>query len=535
MAASIDLTSGGTGGPGDLDTLVKALDRFTLALQGVAKGIGGGGDAPQEGGQPQAQGQAPGMGLSSIAGMFTKFLPPQMASFATTVTSVGETLAQFAQKMKLSSDLAAKMASASDGVAKFSENVADGADSAGKLPGVSTAITTAIGTFGTKLASAGAGLVRLLGPIGIGAGIFMLAKKLPILGDLMEIGIQGVLYPLRSMGSIFSETLLPLNNFKEKAGVVASAMESLGKVQYAYSQSLSNSTQLVSSTVKGGMERVTAVLTNPLQELPKLVSEIRPFVEAFNPVVMQEFDQAMKTVMAVIGEALVPVVRVAAALLREFAGYLRPIMRQLEPIISEVAKTVGSFLKEIMPLLPEFINSLLPVIKNYGEMLKENIGAMTAYNKGQFSLLDKVRYKLSEWTGGLISKPKFEAAGGGLPPGVQKENISNYGAASAPTFKGTADLGKDLMQAAFIARPGELVDDTAKQTADNTAKAADLLEQLVDVNKASQTYDARVAEGGATGFFQWAAGQTAEGIYNFGVGATNLLTGNNLQEGMVDI
>lgn len=512
MAASVDLTTGGTGGPGDLDTLIKALDRFTAALQGVAKATGIDGGEPSEGQQGKQPSQPSGMGLAGIAGMFSKFLPPQIAGFATTVANVGETISQFAQKLKL------------------------GADSAGKLPGVSSNIVNMMGSFGTQLTSVGGQLVRLLGPVGIGAGIFMLAKKLPVIGDLMEIGIQGVLYPLRTLGGIFSDSLVPLNNFRERAGVVASAMENLGKAQYAYSQSLNNSTKLIAGTVKGGMERVTAVLTNPLQEIPQLVAQLRPFVEAFNPVVMQEFDQAMKTVMAVIGEALVPVIRVASALLREFAGYLRPIMRQLEPIIGEVAKTVGTFLKEIMPLLPAFINSLLPILRNYGEGLKENMAAMTAYNKGQFTLMDKVRWKLSEWTGGLISKPKFEVAGG-LPPGVMKENISNYGAASAPTFKSTADLGKDLMQSAFIARPGELQDDTAKKTEENTARAADLLEQLVDVNKGAQTYDARVAEGGILGGAQAVAGWATKEVYNFGVGATNLLTGNwsNFEEGMVDI
>lgn len=510
MAASVDLTTGGTGGPGDLDTLIKALDRFTAALQGVAKATGISGEQPQGGQEQQQPGQPSGISLPNIAGMFSKFLPPQIAGFATTVAGLGDTLSQFAQKLKM------------------------GADTAGKLPGVSTTVATMMGSFGTKLTAVGGQLVRLLGPVGIGAGIFMLAKKLPVIGDLMEIGIQGVLYPLRTLGGIFSDSLVPLNNFREKAGVVASAMENLGKAQYAYSQSLGNSTKMVASTVKGGMERVTAVLTNPIQEIPRLVSELRPFVEAFNPVIMQEFDQAMKTVMAVIGEALVPVVRVAAALLREFAGYLRPIMRQLEPIISEIAKVAGGFLRDIMPLLPEFINSLLPVIKNYGEMLKDNLAAMTAYNKGQFSLMDKVRWKLSEWTGGLISKPKFEVAGG-LPPGVMKENISNYGAAAAPTFKSTADLGKDLMQAAFIARPGEIQDDTAKKTEENTARAADLLEQLVDVNKGAETYDARVAEGGIIGGAQAVAGAVTAGVYNFGVGATNLLTGNFTTEGMVDI
>ena len=180
MAASVDLTSGGTGGPADLDALVKALDRFTAALQGVAKqaGLGGGDEAAPAGETPGAP--AGGMGVPNLAGMFSKFLPPQVTGFATTVASLGDTLSQFSQKLKM------------------------GADTAAKLPGVSATVATMMGSFGTKLTAVGGQLVRLLGPVGIGAGIFMLAKKLPVIGDLMEIGIQGVLYPLRKIGSIFS-------------------------------------------------------------------------------------------------------------------------------------------------------------------------------------------------------------------------------------------------------------------------------------------------------------------------------------------
>ena len=507
MAASIDLQGGGTGGPGDLDVLVKALDRFTAALQGVAKSSGIDGAAP---GEPAAAGG----GLPALGGLFSRFVPPQLAEFANAIGGAGERLAQFAQGLQLS------------------------INQGSKLPAYTGELVSIMGTFGSRLASLGTTLIRYLGPAGIAAGIFLLAKKLPVLGDLMEIGVQAVLYPIRTLGGIFSASLVPLRQFQERAGVVASSLENLGKAQNAYSLAIGNSSKMVSSVVKGGMDRVTAVLSNPLEAIPQLVSELRPFVEAFNPAVLQEYDQAMRSVMAVIGEALVPVIRVASALLREFAGYLRPIMRQLEPVITEVARAVGGFLKEILPLLPEFINSLLPILRNYGEMLKDNIAASIAYQKGEFSMLDKIRWKLSEWTGGLISKPKFAMpAAGGLPPGVQKENIGAYGAAQAPTFKGTAELGRDLMQAAFVARPGELQDNTAQETADNTARTADLLEQLVDINKGAETYDARVQAGGIIGGAQAAVGRATAEVYNFGVGTTNLLTGNwaNWDEGMVDI
>lgn len=514
MAASVDLTSGGTGGPADLDALVKALDRFTAALQGVAKqaGLGGGDEAAPAGETPGA----PAGGMGGISQMFSSLIPKQLQG----LTGLAQNLGGFGEKL---AGMASQM--------QLAGNAAKG------IPGVSAGITALVGRFGTSLVGLARPLLAVLGPAGIAAGIVMLAKKIPVVGEVMEVGAQGFLRPLRGLGASISASLVPMRQFQERALVVASTFENLGKSQYAYSEAIGNSSNQVASVVKGGLSRVTAVLTNPLQEIPQLVAELRPFVEAFNPAVLQEYDQAMRSVMAVIGEALVPVIRVASALLREFAGYLRPIMRQLEPIIGEVANTVGNFLKEIMPLLPEFIQTLIPVLKKFADELKNNIAASVAYEKGQFSLLDKARWVIADWTG-WIEKPKFETSAR-MPDGVQKENISAYGAAQAPTFKGTAELGKDLMQAAFIARPGELVDDSAKQTADNTARAADLLEQLVDVNKGAQTYDARVnsswAENPISGFGQWAMGQAVEGVYNFGVGATNLLSGNSLTEGMVDI
>lgn len=514
MAASVDLTSGGTGGPADLDALVKALDRFTAALQGVAKqaGLGGGDEAAPAGETPGA----PAGGMGGISQMIANYLPKQLEGLA----NISQGIGAFGEKLLT---LAATMQMANK--------------SAGGLPGVAEKLAGLVGSFGGGLRTAATAIMRYVYPAGIAAAIVFLAKKLPVIGETMEVGAQGFLRPLRSLGASISGSLVPMRQFQERALVVASTFENLGKAQYAYSEAIGNSSNQVASVVKGGLSRVTAVLTNPLQEIPQLVAELRPFVEAFNPAVLQEYDQAMRSVMAVIGEALVPVIRVASALLREFAGYLRPIMRQLEPVITEVARAVGGFLKEILPLLPEFINSLLPVLRQYMEGLKEQLAAGAEYAKGTWTLSDKLWYAADKLTLGMFDiGPKFAGRmAQGLPAGVQKENISAYGAAQAPTFKGTAELGKDLMQAAFIARPGELVDDSAKQTADNTARAADLLEQLVDVNKGAQTYDARVAEGGIIGGAQAAVGQVAEGVYNFGVGFTNLLSGNFTSEGMIDI
>ena len=187
MAASVDLTSGGTGGPADLDALVKALDRFTAALQGVAKqaGLGGGDEAAPAGETPGA----PAGGMGGISQMIANYLPKQLEGLA----NISQGIGAFGEKLLT---LAATMQMANK--------------SAGGLPGVAEKLAGLVGSFGGGLRTAATAIMRYVYPAGIAAAIVFLAKKLPVIGETMEVGAQGFLRPLRSLGASISGSLVPM-------------------------------------------------------------------------------------------------------------------------------------------------------------------------------------------------------------------------------------------------------------------------------------------------------------------------------------
>jgi hypothetical protein len=299
--------------------------------------------------------------------------------------------------------------------------------------------------------------------------------------------------------------------------------------------------------------------------LPALVGAVRPFVQAFNPYALQQFDEALQTVYAVLGEALVPIVKMAAQVLREFAGYLRPVMKQLEPVFAELAQMAGGFLKDLIPELARFAQELVPIFRQYLENMKESIGgqremikAGLMYATGQMSLLGVLGVGIKSWLSklpliGRFFKPsdedkaeserQFDAAKNLVP----KENIFKFGAPTNPTFKGAESLGRDTLQAAYAAMPGmekkKEEKDLLAEIAENTRKTADNTNKGNGADAA--TYDQRVEAGRkagagwgerALGAAQWWAGQAAEGVYNFGiVGPSNLFKGKNFTDSMVDI
>jgi hypothetical protein len=71
------------------------------------------------------------------------------------------------------------------------------------------------------------------------------------------------------------------------------------------------------------------VLVNPLEAIPGLIGQIRGAVETLNPAAMVAFDLAMRDLMAVFGEAFMPIVQVATSVVREFANTLRPILQSM--------------------------------------------------------------------------------------------------------------------------------------------------------------------------------------------------------------
>lgn len=437
------------------------------------------------------------------------------------------------------------------------------------------------GRDGVGSATGALGAASRIPGVGAAAATMQLGMKIPVAGSFAKLGLEGLLLPVRKIMGGFSALLSPLTKLAAKVEVMAAAFNNVGKAQYAYSDAVKNSTQGIAGAAKSFMDSFGEAMSNPISGLPALVGAVRPFVAAFNPYVLDQFDDALRTVYAVIGEALVPVVKVAAQVLREFAGYLRPVMKQLQPIFEQMARQMGAFLKDLIPELARFAAELVPMFRLYLQGLKDAVGgqkkmmqAGLLWATGQISTLEMIKRGIIQWLSTLPYVGKYfkveENQASKVADAmdldkakalVPKENIFSFGAPTSPQFKSVDSLGKDTLQAAYAAMPDlekkneqlAVQQDVAK----NTAEATDLLKDIIDVLKSpwdeavkfgsdtaraftsvqagAQVYDERVKAGGIIGNAQWAAGQATEGVYNFGVGLSNWWNGRSWSENMVDI
>lgn len=507
--------------------LVRALERFAGGLAAVGRGM----DKSGHGG---ASAMAGGMAASAISqdwgGVFKRL-------------SVG-------------------LDSVSKKYMEKATAMAGGGSKGGAMTVASISAAKTLGGF-AKVASVATGTLTKFNVVtGVASTVIAAGKKVPVVGQLANAGQAGYAMIGKRLTSDLVALQGPVQKFNRKVETLTASLQVAGDSANAYSSAVNNSTSAIASAAQNFMKGLGGALSDPIGGLPALVGAVRPFVAAFNPYALNQFDDALQTVYAVIGEALVPVVKMAASVLREFAGYLRPAMKMLAPIIEQLATMAGSFLKDIIPEIVMFVQELVPVFRQFLAQMKESIDgqkesikAGLLYATGQIGMLEYMRRGLSNWLsklpliGRFFGPSKEEKEKGVQKDLVPKENLFKFGAPTNPTFKGAEALGRDTLQAAYAAMPDmekkneEL--DAMKQIAANTEKANGLLASLLTVQGGADTYDKRLADAKkpnagvvdkTVGGAQWGAGQLVEGIYNFGfVGPSNLLKGKSFTDSMVDI
>ena len=432
MAAAIDISAGGGGGGGnDITGLIRALDGYTSALSRIGSAFSGTGghEAPEMPHTAVPKVEFPPHQPSPLMPAPAPVMPqvPARGRPAPAPVMPEPTAAQRATK------------SLSDrGLGKWSETLrGEGMDIAGGLAKQAKTAGGLLGKLGGGAGIALKGLTRLAGPVGVALGVVDLAKQIPVVGDLIGLGETALMLPLRRLGGAMATMMVPMRLFQTKIGVMTTGLEMAGKASYAYANVMGSVSTHAADSVKLIMSSVADIFSDPIKVIPQMIGQLRPFIEAFNPSVILEFDMAMRSVYAIMGESLVPVVRAASSVVRQFAAYLKPLMEILTPILEEMANSVGGFLKEMMPELAKFAKELGPVLKLYLASLKEQMRAQMKATQSQLSWW--------QWlTGAKAEKKK----GDNEPPPAP---ISAYGAATNPTFKSAADLGKELTLASFSA------------------------------------------------------------------------------------
>lgn len=249
------------------------------------------------------------------------------------------------------------------------------------------------------------------------------------------------------------------------------------------------------------------------------------FVAMLDPALMGQLALAFQDLMAVVGMGLRPIIQAAIPIVRAFADALLPIMQTLAPVINQFGNAMVKIAIPVIALWAKAIWALIPVLETIAPLFLDiaeifSVGApvisiafdslstalqivvgvvhlfMTAIKIVTVAIMDA-----AEWVVSWVSKSKadsiraaseavaesaarsgqeFKRVVDGLIEGQKPMPIGGQGgsfgaAAKQASYSGIADLGKNMMQAAF----GQSQQNAALQTANNTKIMAEGIGKMV--------------------------------------------------------
>lgn len=256
-----------------------------------------------------------------------------------------------------------------------------------------------------------------------------------------------------------------------------------------------------------------------------LVNAVSPFVKALDPGLMAQLSLAMSDLQATIGVGLRPIIQAAIPIIRAFADTLMPIMNQLAPVIQQFGNAMMKIAVPVIAVWASAINYLIPVIESIVPLfvdLAEILMVMTPVFNFMFEGISRTMnliigvfhtfmvgikaitvalLEAGAWIVSWVSESgaqtlrdasasvqksmdrsmeaQADAFAKWLGPSPEKPvytpGASVGAAAKQASYSGIADLGKNMMQAAF----GQSQQNAALQTADNTKVMADGFGKLV--------------------------------------------------------
>lgn len=243
-------------------------------------------------------------------------------------------------------------------------------------------------------------------------------------------------------------------------------------------------------------------LKGSFKDLINVIGTASKYVAAFNPGLVFQLSFAMRDLVATIGMALQPVVEGATAAVRNFADMLVPIARDMQPVL---ASLVEAFLNVFVKLMPTFYDLLqvltlfikvgvylvngfsgimMPVIwalEGFAIVLTFNaIRAVITFATTLITTSALMTGGLSLLLGGIASL----FMGLGKASGILKDFDFKPGASVGigtrqASYSGLTEFGKNILAQGL----GSSAASAASQTANNTKRCADILQQMADDNK----------------------------------------------------
>jgi hypothetical protein len=262
---------------------------------------------------------------------------------------------------------------------------------------LATLVEAAITPMVTALKVVGAVLKVLASPAKLLAGL------LKIFGKIVEL----ILSPLKVLESVFTvfgvivdavgEVIESLSTPIEMAvdlivffgEVWADTIGIIAKL----AKSAKNSQTLIFDAFRNVKTTVADLIINPMGAIPELMGRIREAVDTFNPGAMIEFDLAMRDLMAVFGEALLPIIKTVTGVIRKFADTLRPILQALAPAFQKLIDSIGGLLLGNIDKFAKLLERMIPAFEAYLNQVVDAVdrqNAIANQSQAQNSMLDDI-------------------------------------------------------------------------------------------------------------------------------------------------
>jgi len=156
--------------------------------------------------------------------------------------------------------------------------------------------------------------------------------------------------------------------------------------------------------------------------LDKISGIIQPFVQAFNPAIMERFNYVMTNLNASVGAALDPIIKNWTVLAEEFNQIITPIAQQvgpmlkdmfeeMKPIVVAFAKVAGAWVKNFV-LLSSVIYTLLWPIRQLGLAIAAVINLIPGLSGDSTSAARNAEFKSFQQTGQDLITASLNATSG---------------------------------------------------------------------------------------------------------------------------
>ncbi len=276
------------------------------------------------------------------------------------------------------------------------------------------------------------------------------------------------------------------------AGKAKSAvMNTAHSLTTAAGNTLSKGIGAIASPIKGiasAVNPVVGALADPISSLQGIFGPIASMVEKINPQLVQQYTLAMDDLMAVMGDALQPILKAGVTLVRLFADTMETLRPAIDPLIGSVVELMKVFAQLIEPIA----QLMIPYMQIYAALISDVVvpaiqGLVDAFKwlvemlRKSANLIIDVINELATAINKLLPKKLQLGKLGRIAKFGEGEftKKDSFGKAIRNTSTmSAAQLGESTRQAAF----GQTVD-WNKQTAMEAKKIAEKTDEVIKNTK----------------------------------------------------